>query len=78
MNTIADEHQQRQPGMAMAKEKAVDLSAPQIPRLEAEIDVATEQSERIIYLQKCMQLNAANVGTLAIRRQLPGCHCSKS
>ena len=48
-----------------AKKKAVDLSAP-------------EQSERVIYLQKCMQLNAANVGTLAIRRQLPGCHCSKS
>jgi len=62
----------------MPKEKGVDHSAPQLTRLQAEIDAAMEQIERVKYLQQCMQLNAADVGTLAIRRQLPGCHCSKS
>ena len=55
-----------------------DHSAPQIARLQAEPAVVLEQIERVNYLQQCMQLNASDVDTLAIRRQLPGCHCSKS
>ena len=53
-------------------------SAPNITRLQAESAVGMEQSERLKYLQQCMQLNAADVGTLAVRRQLPGCHSGKS